>query len=124
MVLVTPVPELSGSSRRERRLWVVLSEWMSRQGCSWVCLEKPGDSKAGIFSEIAVGLVVIKDSKDLEKAAVFRERFPHGRLVTVVLSSDPELLLALQRFSPCFIALDERDDAAVPQVLERLGKCA
>ncbi|MEJ5349661.1 MAG: hypothetical protein WHS46_13355 [Desulfosoma sp.] len=124
MVLVTPLPEISGSSHRERRLWVVLSEWMTRQGCTWVRLEKPVHSKVTIFSGIAVGLVVVRGMKDLEKAVVFREQFPHGRLVTVVLSPDPQLLMALQKFSPCFIALDERDDAAVPQVLERLGESA
>lgn len=123
MVLVTCEPKTAGAGRRERRLWVVLSEWMTRRRCAWVNLQRPMDGLAGVCGEVLVGLVVVKGPEDLKEAAAFRDFFPHGRLVAVVLSTDSEILTALQTYSPCFIALNERDDAAVPDVLERLGNC-
>lgn len=123
MMLVTSTPKFSGASRRERRLWVVLSEWMTRRGCSWVCLGRAISSSKEMLDEVPVGVVVVRGPEDLKDAEVFRDQLPHGRLVAVVFCSDPELLAALQKYSPCFVALNDRDDAAFPDVLERLGRC-
>ncbi len=120
MVVLTHVPKLFGASRRERRLGEMLSRWMFRTGRQWAEMEDSVDPKAVPFGQIPVGFVVVKGPGDLSQAAAFRDRFPHGRLVAVVLDLDENLLLALQRYSPCFTALNEVDDAAVPEVLERL----
>lgn len=123
MVVVTPMPNFSKISRRERRLWVLLSEWLCRRGCPWVDLANAKDVQVRASDKV-VGLVVIRSAEDLEDAATFRDRFPHGQLVAVGMVYDPNLLVALHKFSPCFVALNEGDDAAVPEILESLGRTA
>lgn len=120
MVVLTHMPKPFGASRRERRLEEMLSRWMFRSGRRWAEMDDPAAPKAIPFGEMPVGLVVVKGPDDLSRAAAFRNRFPHGRLVAVVLHYDPDLLVMLQRYSPCFTALSELDDAAIPEVLERL----
>jgi len=119
-MVVVSLPSTLGASRRERRLRAVLSRWMSETGCPWRGLEEEDRQGEAPTGEIPVGLLVVKGREDLRLVEVFRNRFPHARWVSVVLSPQSDLLLALQRFSPSFMALSETDDAALPEVLERL----
>lgn len=120
MVLVCHGPHGLGSTRRERRLWALLCRWAAQEGCRMLEMTEAASRQSLMTGEIPLGVMVAAGMEDLSPMALFRSRFPHGHLVVVVLKPDSELLVAVQRFSPCFVAVTERDDAAIPQVLARI----
>ncbi|ROR01689.1 hypothetical protein [Desulfosoma caldarium] len=117
MVLVCHVPHGCRSKKRVQRLWALLCRWAIQEQCRLLDLAQIHWRQTDIADPALLGVMVASDIVDLSPIRLFRSRLPHGHLVVVIVNPHLELLVAVQRYSPCFVAVTERDDAAIPQVL-------
>lgn len=94
------------------------------EGWRWVDWREALEGDPRWAADARVFLILISERHDLEALEPYRDRLKHLKVVAVVLAPHEELLLAVQSFSPCFIAVSEADDAAVPEVLKGLSRQA
>ena len=121
MIALYYLPQGTEQASRIQSLKVLMNLFAAEKGWEWVDWREAAGRRAFAAAEARVALVAVFQPSDLELLACLRRQTPAVRPVVVVLVPDPQLLLRVHDLSPCFIAVGEADEAAMPAVLERLS---
>ncbi|MEJ5365653.1 MAG: hypothetical protein WHS86_11155 [Desulfosoma sp.] len=122
MIALYHLPKRTQRDRRSRRMASAMAELSREEGWRWMDWREAMDGDPRYVADARVFLMVVAGFQDLEPLEPCRDRLRHLKVAAAVLAPDEDLILAVQSYSPCFIALSDADDAAVPEVLKCLSR--